>query len=51
MSGQLTRLMTLAENGKKKNENGSIPHKLLFWILTGFVAVLSAIVGVNIPVG
>ena len=51
MSGQLTRLTTLAENGKKKNENGSIPPKLVFWIIAGLVAVLAALVGINIPVG
>ncbi len=49
MSGQLTRLITLAENGSKKTENGGIPNKLVFWIIAGLVAVLATLVGVNIP--
>jgi hypothetical protein len=50
MSGQLTRLTTLVENGsKKKSENGGIPNKLVFWIIAGFVAIIATLVGVNIP--
>ena len=50
MSGQLTRLITLAENGKK-NENGGIPHKIVYLIIAGLVAILAALVGVNLPIG
>ena len=51
MSGQLQRLITLTENGKKNRdpENGGIPNKLVFWIIAGFVAIIAALVGVNIP--
>ena len=51
MSGQLTRLITLAENGGKKKENGSIPHRLIYWIIAGLVAILAALVGINVPIG
>jgi len=50
MSGQLTRLITLAENGtKRKDEAGSVPHKIVYWIIAGLVAILATVVGVNIP--
>ena len=49
MSGQLTRLTTLAENGTKKKENGSIPHAVVYWIIAGLVAIIAAVVGVSIP--
>ena len=51
MSGQLTRLITLAENGSKKGGNGGIPNKLVFWIIAGFVAIIAALVGANLPIG
>jgi hypothetical protein len=49
MSGQLTRLMTLAENGSKKKESGSIPHAIVYWIIAGLVAIIAAVVGVSLP--
>jgi hypothetical protein len=49
MSGQLTRLTTLVENGRKKRENGSIPHNIVYWIIAGLVAIIAAVVGVNLP--
>ena len=49
MSGQLTRLITLAENGNKKKENGAIPHSIVYWIIAGLVAIIAAVVGVSIP--
>ena len=47
MSGQLSRLTTLAENGTKKKE---IPEKVIFLIIAGLVAIIAALVGVNLPV-
>jgi hypothetical protein len=49
MSGQLTRLTTLAENGSKKKEAGSIPHAIVYWIIAGLVAIIAAVVGVSLP--
>jgi len=48
MSGQLTRLTTLAENGQKKN---GVPPKIAWWIVAGLVAILAAVLGINIPFG
>ena len=47
MSGQLSRLATLAENGTKKKE---IPEKVIYLIIAGLVAIIAALVGVNLPV-
>ena len=49
MSGQIKRLTTLAENGHKKKENGHIPLKTALWIIAGLVAIVAAVLGVNLP--
>jgi len=50
MSGQLTRLTTLAENGSKEKEHVS-PDKVIYWVIAGLVAIIAALVGVNLPLG
>ena len=47
MSGQLSRLTTLAENGTKAKES---PEKIVYWVIAGLVAIIAALVGVNLPV-
>ena len=57
MSGQLTRLTALMENGRNgrkppKNGDGGvgpIPPKLVWWIIAGLVAIVAALAGANIP--
>jgi hypothetical protein len=51
MSGQLTRLTTLAENGTKKKNNSHPPEKIIYWVIAGLVAIIAALVGVNLPLG
>jgi len=51
MSGQLTRLTTLAENGTKKKEEHPPPDKIIYWVIAGLVAIIAALVGVNLPIG
>ena len=52
MSGQLTRLTTLAENGTKKKEEPPPPvEKIIYWVIAGLVAIIAALVGVNLPLG
>jgi hypothetical protein len=51
MSGQLTRLTTLAENGTKKKDNLQLPGKIIYWIIAGLVAIIAALVGANPPLG
>jgi hypothetical protein len=51
MSGQLTRLITLAENGSKKKEEHTLPDKVIYWVIAGLVAIIAALVGVNLPLG
>ena len=51
MSGQLTRLTTLAENGSKKKEPAGSPDKVIYWVIAGLVAIIAALVGVNLPLG
>jgi len=50
MSGQLTRLITLAENGSKKKESPPSTDKIIYWVIAGLVAIIAALVGVNLPV-
>ena len=47
MSGQMERLSALIENGGK--ETGKIPTKLAWWVVTGLVLIVAALVGVQIP--
>jgi hypothetical protein len=51
MSGQLTRLTTLAENGTKKKDEPQPPDKIIYWVIAGLVAIIAALVGVNLPLG
>ena len=50
MSGQLTRLMALAENGHRKKENGTV-SKMAWWIIAALVAILATVLGINLPLG
>jgi hypothetical protein len=49
MSGQIKKLTTMAENGKIKSDNSSIPPKILYFIIAGLVVILAAVLGVKIP--
>jgi len=50
MSGQLTRLTTLAENGSAKKKASAVPERLIYWIISGLVAVIAALVGIKLPI-
>ena len=48
MSGQINRLTTLAENGKKKN-GGITKDKIALWVIAILAGIIAGLVGVNIP--